>query len=140
MALRVDLGGQVDLIGVDDDQLSTRGRLARHGRLCRLQEERDLAVCLEVSDLIRLDVDQSHTRVILITSVFAVLLVVEPSFEAAVEVLLDFASVGVDGGCARDGNPVACLVVQVGNVDVGVGFAIITAGKSTSQLGSDSSS
>lgn len=52
----------------------------------------------------------------------SVFLVIEPSLETAVKVLLDLASVGVNSSLSRDGDPVIGLCVKVSDVDSRVGF------------------
>lgn len=106
-SVRVHFGVCLQLSLVNDDQLATRGRLARDCGLCSLQQELDLAISLEPSDLLstckgmrkgqrrpdnccsrhtplhthlRMDVDQGDTGVVLIAGMLAVLLVVKPGF------------------------------------------------------------
>lgn len=53
----------------------------------------------------------------------AILFIIEPSFETAIPVFLDFTLVAVNGGLSRDGDPITCLGFNVPKVDIWALFA-----------------
>lgn len=115
----------LDLRRIDLAQLVDRSCVASHSTLGNLERvSKECLVCDGVCGSIDLDADDANPGVVLGTIMLTIAEVTHPSLQAWAVVLLDSATVGIDGGRARDGRPLAGAI-QEADVDLRILLQLI---------------